>query len=98
MDVSVWKVGLAAEAGSDAETTGGGFPGWVGNIGGSLRTNNPNYTESEPLCVRATPTHLLKCFLFAAWVPYMTAITKIIARNQITEGGPGASLVDFHMK
>jgi hypothetical protein len=29
----------------NAETTGGGFPGWVGNIAGSLRTNNPNYTQ-----------------------------------------------------
>ncbi|KAJ7264004.1 glycoside hydrolase family 35 protein [Mycena haematopus] len=52
----------------NAETTGGGFPGWVGNIAGSLRTNNTNYTE--------------------AWMPYMTAISKIIARNQITNGGP----------
>ncbi|KAJ7164663.1 glycoside hydrolase family 35 protein [Mycena crocata] len=52
----------------NAETTGGGFPGWVGNIAGDLRTNNPNYTQ--------------------AWVPYMTAISKIIARNQITNGGP----------
>ncbi|KAJ7043887.1 glycoside hydrolase family 35 protein [Mycena alexandri] len=52
----------------NGETTGGGFPGWVGNIAGSLRTNNPNYTQ--------------------AWTPYMTAISKIIARNQITNGGP----------
>ncbi|TRM69220.1 glycoside hydrolase family 35 protein [Schizophyllum amplum] len=52
----------------NAETTGGGYPGWVGNIAGDLRTNNENYTE--------------------AWTPYMTAISKIIARNQITEGGP----------
>ncbi|KAJ7695959.1 glycoside hydrolase family 35 protein [Mycena rosella] len=52
----------------NAETTGGGFPGWVGNIAGALRTNNTNYTQ--------------------AWSPYMTAISKIIARNQITNGGP----------
>lgn len=52
----------------NAETTGGGFPGWVGNIAGNLRTNNPNYTQ--------------------AWVPYMTTISKIIARNQVTNGGP----------
>ncbi|RDB21488.1 putative beta-galactosidase A [Hypsizygus marmoreus] len=52
----------------NAETTGGGFPGWVGNIAGSLRTNNPSYLQ--------------------AWTPYMTAVSKIIARNQITEGGP----------
>ncbi|KAF8645087.1 hypothetical protein AX16_008145 [Volvariella volvacea WC 439] len=52
----------------NGETTGGGFPGWVGNVAGPLRTNNPNYTE--------------------AWRPYMTAITKVIARNQITNGGP----------
>ncbi|KAF9472855.1 glycoside hydrolase family 35 protein [Pholiota conissans] len=52
----------------NAETTGGGFPGWVGNIAGSLRANNANYAQ--------------------AWTPYLTAITKIIARNQITNGGP----------
>ncbi|KAF9048348.1 glycoside hydrolase family 35 protein [Hymenopellis radicata] len=52
----------------NGETTGGGHPGWVGNIAGPLRTNNPNYTE--------------------AWTPYMTRITKLIAENQITNGGP----------
>ncbi|KAF4569577.1 hypothetical protein EYR40_008555 [Pleurotus pulmonarius] len=52
----------------NAETTGGGFPGWVGNIAGSLRTNNPNFKQ--------------------AWTPYMTVISKIIAENQITNGGP----------
>ncbi|KAJ3902306.1 glycoside hydrolase family 35 protein [Lentinula edodes] len=30
----------------DGETTGGGFPGWVENIGGSLRTDNTNYTAA----------------------------------------------------
>ncbi|KAJ3555978.1 hypothetical protein NM688_g2283 [Phlebia brevispora] len=52
----------------NAETSGGGFPGWVGNIAGSLRTDNSNYTE--------------------AWTPYMTAISQLIAKNQITSGGP----------
>ncbi|VDB90643.1 unnamed protein product [Peniophora sp. CBMAI 1063] len=52
----------------NAETTGGGFPGWVGNIAGSLRTDDVNYTE--------------------AWLPYLTSVSKIIARNQITNGGP----------
>ncbi|KAK0202519.1 glycoside hydrolase family 35 protein [Desarmillaria ectypa] len=52
----------------NGETTGGGFPGWVGNIAGNLRTNNPNYTE--------------------AWTPYLTSVSKIIAKNQITNGGP----------
>ncbi|KAJ7645563.1 glycoside hydrolase family 35 protein [Mycena polygramma] len=66
-DAGLW---LIARPGPyiNAETTGGGFPGWVGNIAGALRTNNPNYTE--------------------AWVPYMTVISKIIAKHQITEGGP----------
>ncbi|KAL1742367.1 glycoside hydrolase family 35 protein [Schizophyllum fasciatum] len=66
-DAGLW---LIARPGPyiNAETTGGGFPGWVGNIEGDLRTNNPAYTK--------------------AWTPYMTAISKIIARNQITEGGP----------
>ncbi|KAF5351319.1 hypothetical protein D9758_008015 [Tetrapyrgos nigripes] len=52
----------------NGETTGGGFPGWVGNIAGDLRTNNPNYTQ--------------------AWTPYLNIISKIIAKNQITQGGP----------
>ncbi|VDB90655.1 unnamed protein product [Peniophora sp. CBMAI 1063] len=52
----------------NAETSGGGFPGWAGNIAGSVRTDNVNFT--------------------AAWMPYQTAISKIIAKNQITEGGP----------
>lgn len=30
----------------NGETTGGGFPGWVGNIAGSLRTDNVNYTQA----------------------------------------------------
>ncbi|CAK5269747.1 unnamed protein product [Mycena citricolor] len=53
---------------TNAEATGGGLPGWVGNIAGSLRTNNPNYTQT--------------------WVPYMNSISQVIARNQVTEGGP----------
>ncbi|KDR78586.1 hypothetical protein GALMADRAFT_244026 [Galerina marginata CBS 339.88] len=52
----------------NGETTGGGFPGWVGNIAGNLRDNNAAYQQ--------------------AWTPYMTAITKIIAKNQISNGGP----------
>ncbi|KAJ3511125.1 hypothetical protein NLJ89_g4278 [Agrocybe chaxingu] len=52
----------------NAETSGGGFPGWVGNIAGPLRTNNPNYMQT--------------------WPRYMTVISQIIARNQITNGGP----------
>ncbi|OBZ69864.1 putative beta-galactosidase A [Grifola frondosa] len=52
----------------NAETTGGGFPGWVGNIAGSLRTDNPNYTQT--------------------WLPYMNTISKLIARNQVSNGGP----------
>ncbi|KAF7299197.1 Beta-galactosidase [Mycena indigotica] len=52
----------------NGETTGGGFPGWVGNIAGSLRTNNANYTQ--------------------AWTPYLTTMSKMIAKYQITNGGP----------
>ncbi|KAI0765993.1 glycoside hydrolase family 35 protein [Irpex lacteus] len=52
----------------NGETTGGGFPGWVGAISGSLRSTNSNYTQ--------------------AWTPYLTQIAKLIAKNQITNGGP----------
>ena len=30
---------------TDAETTGGGLPGWVGNIAGTLRSNATDYKE-----------------------------------------------------
>ncbi|PFH50283.1 glycoside hydrolase family 35 protein [Amanita thiersii Skay4041] len=52
----------------NGETTGGGFPGWVGNVAGPLRTDSPGYMQT--------------------WTPYMTAISKIIAQNQISNGGP----------
>ncbi len=69
----------------DGETTGGGIPGWAGSIAGSLRTDNENYTagKTNHLFSSATLNDI-----FAAWMPYMNAISQIIARNQITEGGP----------
>lgn len=33
-------------------------------------------------------------FRIVAWTPYLTAITKILARNQITNGGPGKRGLD----
>ncbi|KAJ6509031.1 glycoside hydrolase family 35 protein [Mycena sanguinolenta] len=66
-DAGLWMIARPGPY-INGETTGGGFPGWVGNIAGSLRTNNSAYTE--------------------AWMPYLTAISKIIAKNQITNGGP----------
>ncbi|KAF7346101.1 Beta-galactosidase [Mycena sanguinolenta] len=66
-DAGLWMIARPGPY-INGETTGGGFPGWVGNIAGSLRTNNSAYTE--------------------AWMPYLTAISKIIAANQITNGGP----------
>ncbi|KAI0091585.1 glycoside hydrolase family 35 protein [Irpex rosettiformis] len=61
----------------NGETTGGGFPGWVGTISGSLRTDNPNYTQADH-----------KDNAIPAWTLYMTQISKLIAKNQITNGGP----------
>ncbi|TDL23439.1 glycoside hydrolase family 35 protein [Rickenella mellea] len=52
----------------NGEASGGGFPGWVGNVAGTLRSTNTAYT--------------------AAWTPYMTAISKLISQNQVTNGGP----------
>ncbi|CAG7854539.1 Probable beta-galactosidase A; AltName: Full=Lactase A; Flags: Precursor [Serendipita indica DSM 11827] len=53
----------------NAETTGGGIPGWVlAQTPDDLRSNNTAY--------------------FEAWSPYIRHISEIIARNQITEGGP----------
>jgi hypothetical protein len=53
----------------NAETTGGGMPGWVlAEVDGHLRSNGTSYR--------------------AAWTPYIAAISDVIRRNQITEGGP----------
>lgn len=39
----------------DAETSGGGFPGWVGAISGSLRTDNAAYEQGAAfLAILAT--------------------------------------------
>lgn len=52
----------------NAETTGGGFPGWVTTGAyGALRNNDTRYT--------------------AAWEPYFTKISEIIAQHQVTNGG-----------
>ncbi|KII85955.1 glycoside hydrolase family 35 protein [Plicaturopsis crispa FD-325 SS-3] len=66
-DAGLWMIARSVPL-TDAETTGGGFPGWVGNIAGGLRINNSNYTE--------------------AWTPFMNAIAKLVAKNQVTNGGP----------
>ncbi|RDI78175.1 hypothetical protein Vi05172_g11886 [Venturia inaequalis] len=52
----------------NAETTGGGFPGWVETGAyGTLRNNDTRYT--------------------AAWTPYFTKISEIVAQHQVTNGG-----------
>ncbi|THV02543.1 glycoside hydrolase family 35 protein [Dendrothele bispora CBS 962.96] len=72
----------------DGETTGGGFPGWVGNIAGDLRTDNPNYTQGNLLLSLDPDTSVHSYYHRSAWTPYLNTISKIIAKNQITEGGP----------
>ncbi|KAJ8456901.1 hypothetical protein ONZ45_g18534 [Pleurotus djamor] len=72
----------------NAETTGGGFPGWVGNIAGSLRTNNPNFAQGAPVSSFELYQRSLTGEHTKAWKPYMTVISQLIAKNQITHGGP----------
>ncbi|KAK6536689.1 hypothetical protein TWF281_000910 [Arthrobotrys megalospora] len=52
----------------NAESAGGGLPGWGARVEGQWRNSNANYT--------------------AAWQPYINSVGKIIAKNQITNGGP----------
>ncbi|RFU78928.1 glycoside hydrolase family 35 [Trichoderma arundinaceum] len=52
----------------NAEVSGGGFPGWLQRIKGTLRTDAPDY-------LNATDN-------------YMAHIASIIAKAQITNGGP----------
>ncbi|KAJ6261167.1 Beta-galactosidase [Drechslerella dactyloides] len=52
----------------NAESAGGGLPGWGARVEGQWRNSNPNYT--------------------AAWQAYIDSVGKIIAKNQITKGGP----------
>lgn len=77
----------------DAETSGGGFPGWVGNIAGSLRTDNPAYQQGMHFFDVSIDNRMILYYL--AWTPYMTAISKIIALNQITNGGPSEQICGF---
>ncbi|KAF7291695.1 Beta-galactosidase [Mycena chlorophos] len=70
-NAGLWLIarpGPYISASNEKETTGGGFPGWVGNNAGALRTNASDYTQ--------------------AYMPYLNAISKIIAKHQITNGGP----------
>ncbi|KAG7094115.1 hypothetical protein E1B28_007729 [Marasmius oreades] len=69
----------------NAETTGGGFPGWLGNIQGSLRTNNAAYMTGK------TSWRLLlvqRVDKITAYKPYLKTVSQLIAKNQITQGGP----------
>lgn len=52
----------------NAETTGGGLPGWGTYTPGLWRTDNASYVE--------------------AYQPYIKAVGGILAKNQITNGGP----------
>ncbi|GAA0459274.1 beta-galactosidase [Paractinoplanes deccanensis] len=52
----------------NAETTGGGFPGWLKLVPGRARSSAPGYT--------------------AAYRDWLGHINPIIARHQVTRGGP----------
>lgn len=52
----------------NAETSGGGFPGWLQRVPGHLRTNDSSYLEATDL--------------------YVQTIGEIVAKAQITNGGP----------
>ncbi|KAJ7590547.1 glycoside hydrolase family 35 protein [Mycena floridula] len=52
----------------NAETSGGGFPGWGTRTPGLWRTDNATYVE--------------------AYQAYIKAVGNVIAKNQITNGGP----------
>ncbi|EEB87345.1 hypothetical protein MPER_15326, partial [Moniliophthora perniciosa FA553] len=52
----------------NAETSGGGFPGWGTYTPGLWRTSNTSYVE--------------------AYQNYMKTVGSLIAKNEITKGGP----------
>jgi hypothetical protein len=52
----------------NAEVSGGGFPGWMQRVKGTLRTNATDYLQATDL--------------------YAKSINEIIAKGQITNGGP----------
>jgi len=52
----------------NAETTGGGTPGWGSRVSGAWRTSNSTY--------------------LAAMENYMRQVSRILAKAQITNGGP----------
>lgn len=52
----------------NAETSGGGFPGWLQRLEGNLKTTDQDYLD--------------------AITPYISTVGGIIAKAQITNGGP----------
>lgn len=52
----------------NAETSGGGFPGWLSRRQGRLRTSDPDFLDAIAL--------------------YISVVGGLIAKAQITEGGP----------
>ncbi|KAF2496105.1 hypothetical protein BU16DRAFT_560944 [Lophium mytilinum] len=52
----------------NAEVSGGGFPGWLQRVNGTLRTRDPGYLHTTDL--------------------YAKSVGEIIAKAQITNGGP----------
>jgi hypothetical protein len=52
----------------NAETSAGGFPGWLVGSTDNLRDNTTAY--------------------FEAWKPYMSAVSQLVAANELSKGGP----------
>jgi len=69
---AAWEAGiyLLARPGPyiNAEVSGGGYPGWLQRVKGTLRTNATSYLDATKL--------------------YMSSVNAIIAKAQITNGGP----------
>ncbi|KAF2472055.1 uncharacterized protein BDR25DRAFT_366810 [Lindgomyces ingoldianus] len=57
----------------NAEASGGGFPGWLQRINGTLRTRAPDYLKATDLYINPH---------------YAASVGKAIAAAQITNGGP----------
>jgi beta-galactosidase GanA len=71
----------------NAEVSGGGFPGWLQRINGTLRTSAPDYLSSTDKYAFQKPPPT-STYILRQHHSYMKNIGENIAKAQITNGGP----------
>jgi beta-galactosidase GanA len=72
----------------NAESSGGGFPGWLQRVNATLRTVEPGYMDATQVYVCYPRLIFRTISLSLSIYSYANNTASIIAKNQITNGGP----------